>query len=479
MPPMKSRSPRSFPASRHVNRSMGSLAASLLTSTLLVVGCSSFGAVYPPRPPATPGAPIADPTPSRVVAHISVTSTGLKDGLDDQMPRTGEGNVDILRTKRRYTWTRDPLQVSFSQGRVVLDAHVKSTLDMPVGSLDLPFDIHVLAEPVISTEYKVKLQSLDVKVTSTDRRVKVVDHVAGVFDGISAELTTKLKDFNYDVKPGLEEAYARISKPIDLPIGDAKGCATLKVLGIEAGPTVIADGLEKDIALVVAPEVTLPCAAPATPPPLPPFANVSVVQPGPFTVTIPIAARYDELQKAMGMLFTDGKYFFSSEFPKLYLENPEIYESQGQIVLKVHIKGPVHKFGQDIDLNGDLFLSGHLQVADNELTIPDLESTIETKNFFLSLKAVADGDKIRDQARAALRLDLSERLKGVREKVSNDLTFGSAAACFKGDLDKIEVTSAHAHGNYLRVYVAVTARAAARMPCPAGPPSPGVASSAP
>ena len=45
-----------------------------------------------------------------------------------------------------------------------------------------------------------------------------------------------------------------MSKPIDLPIGDAHGCATLKVLGIEAGPTVVADGLEKDLALVVAPE---------------------------------------------------------------------------------------------------------------------------------------------------------------------------------------------------------------------------------
>ena len=59
---------------------------------------------------------------------------------------------------------------------------------------------------------------------------------------------------------------------------------------------------------------------------------------GPFTVVVPIAARYDELQKAMGMLFTDGKYFFSKEYPALYLENPEIYESQGQIVLKVEAR---------------------------------------------------------------------------------------------------------------------------------------------
>ena len=431
---------------------------------LVLAACSSFGAVYPPRPPATPGAPVADPSPSRVVAHITITGAGLKSALDEAVPKKGEGAFSLLRTQRRYTWERNPLDVGFSQGRIVLDAHIRSTVDMPVGSMELPLDVHVVAEPVVSTEYKVKLQSLEVKVTSTDRRLKVADQVGGVFDSIASELTAKLKEFVYDVRPVLEDAYARISKPIELPIGDARGCATLRVLGIEAGPTVVADGLEKDVALVVAPEVTLPCAA-SDPPPLPPFANVSQLQPGPFTVVIPIAARYDELARAMGMLFTDGKYFFSAEYPKLYLENPEVYESQGQIVVKVHVKGPVHKFGIDVDLDGDLYLAGHLSIVDNELQIPDLDTTIETKNFFLSLKALADGEKIRDQARAALRLDLSERLKGVREKVSSELTFGTPAACFKGSLDKIEVVSAHAHGTYLRVYVAVTARASATLPC--------------
>ena len=438
---------------------------------LLAGACSTFGPVYPPRPPASPGAPVSDPMPSRVVAHVAVTSVGLKTALDDAIPRKGDGSFAMLRTQRKYTWDRAPVEVAFGQGRIAIDTKVHAVVDMPVGSLEFPLDVHVVAEPVVSTEYKVKLQAADVKVTSSDRRLKVADFAAGVFDTIAAELGAKVKEFSYDIRPSLEEAYARVKKPIDFPIGDAHGCAKLKVLGVEAGPTVVADGLEKDIALVVAPEVTLPCA-PGEAPPLPPFSNVASVPPGPFTVTVPVAARYDELQKAMGTLFTDGKYFFSAEYPKLYLEHPEIYESQGQLVLKVHIKGPVHKFGLDLDLDGDLYLSGHLAVVDNEVQIPDLEPTIETKNFFLSLKAMADGSRIRDQARAALRLDLTERLRAVREKLSSELTFGGPAACFRGDVDKIEVTSAHAHGSYMRVYVAVTARAAATMPCPGPPPPP-------
>ncbi len=440
----------------------------LFLALVALASCSTFGAVYPPRPPSASGAPTADPMPSRVVAHVSVTSAGLRSAIDDAVPRTGEGSFALVGTQRKYKWDRKPFAVSFAQGRVILTTSVHANVDMPVGSLDFPLDVRVVAEPVVSTEYKVKLQGTEVKVASADRRLRVADHVAGVFDTITAELNAKLKDFTYDVRPSLEEAYARLSKPIELPIGDARGCATLKVLAIEAGPTIIADGLEKDLALVVAPEVTLPCAASA-PPPLPPFANVALVPPGPFTITVPIAARYDELAKAMTTVFTDGKYFFSTEFPNLYLENPEVYESQGLVVLKVHLKGPVHKFGIDVDLEGDVFFSGHLTVSDNELQIPDLEQTIETKNFFLSLKALTDGQKIRDQARASLRLDLSDRLKAVREKLSTELTFGGPAACFKGSVDKIELLSAHSHGTYLRAYVAVTARASAMLPCPTAP----------
>lgn len=439
----------------------------------LVGACSQFGAVYPPRPPATAGEPVSDPAPSRVVTHVTVTADGLHAALEDNVPKRGDGQFTLLHTQRRYAWDRGPVDVAFTNGKLALTAKVHANVDMPVGSLDFPLDLKVIAEPVISAEYKVKLQSTDVKVGSDDRRLVVADRVAGVFDTIQKQLDQKLHEFSYDVRPLLEEAYARVAEPIELPVGDVKACAELKVLGIEAGPTVVADGLEKDLAIVVAPSVTLPCPAAPERPPFPALANVAQVTPGPFTVTVPIAARYVELTKAFqSSLFTDGKYFFSAEYPKLFLRDPEIYESEGQLVVKMHVQGPVHKYGIDADLDGDLFLSGHLAVVDNEVSIPDLEPTIETKNFFLSLKAMLDGQKIRDQARNALRLDLSERLKAVREKISSDLSFGGPDACFKGDIDKIEVTGAHAHGTYVRVYVAVTARAAARIPCQAAAPPP-------
>jgi hypothetical protein len=45
------------------------------------------------------------------------------------------------------------------------------------------------------------------------------------------------------------------------------------------------------------------------------------------------------------------------------------------------------------------------------------------------------------------------------------MTFQAQRGCFEGDVDRIEVTGVHAHAAYLRVYVAVTARARLLVPC--------------
>ncbi len=446
---------------------------SLVTLSLLaVLGCSRFGPVYPPRPVASEGPPQADPDPARVVAHIAVTSAAMRTALDDAAPKTGEGTFPLLGTSRGYTWERGPLAVDFSQGRVVLTTKVQARVALPLEKLGVGLELRIEAEPVVSPAYAIKLQSLDVRVTSSDARLAVADRIAGVYGKIAEAITANLKDFTYDLRPLLEEAYARVSRPIELPMGEASACARLKVLEVEAGPTVLADGLEKDLALVVAPSITMPCpdVHEDGPPALPPLSNVASLASGPFTVTIPIAARYDELTRAMTMAFTDGKLFFSAEYPQLYLEKPEIYESQGAIVLRLHMAGPVHKLGIDAELDGDLYLTGHPAVVDNELRVPDLEPTIETRSFLLSLKAMTDGDRIRDQARAALRLDIGERLRDVRDKLGDGLTFGGEKGCFHGDVDRIEVTGVHPHAAYLRVYVTVVARARATFPCTSSTP---------
>jgi hypothetical protein len=401
--------------------------------------------------------------------HLAVTHAGLHDSLEALIPATGDGSVAVLSSDRHYLWTRSPLDVSFASGRIVVKLQVNANIDLPISSVDLPFDVEIAAEPVVNTEYALKVQSTDVAVHSDDGRSQLADQFGDVFAHVSAELESKLRDFSYDLRPMLTETYERLKAPLPLPMGQAEGCAELRVLGIEAAPLVLADGMEKDIALTIAPSITLPCRPAAQQAPLPPLANVTTVPTGAFTVTVPIAASYEELTRALGAVFTDGRLFFSTEHPKLYLEKPELYESDGSLVLALHIKGPVHELGLDTDLDGELYLVGHPTLVDNEIAFPDLEPTIETSNLLLSLKATSDSDNIKAQAKKALRLDLSERLASVRNKLSSNLTFGSSQECVTATVDKLELTELHAHASYMRVNIVVTARASASLPCATDP----------
>jgi hypothetical protein len=422
--------------------------------------------VYPPRPPAVPGLAVADPAPSKVVVHATVTGAALQHALDQQIPRNGSGTFPMLGGERHYLWSRKPVEVAFQQGRISVTAHVDSTVEMLGTTMDFPLDLAISAEPVVSSDYRARLQAAQVAVTSTDRRLKLAQSMGGALDKIREQIEQQLRSFAYDIRPIIAEAHGRIARPIDLPLGDARGCALLTVLGVEAGPTVLADGIEKDLAVVVAPSVTLPCVWPDKAPDLPPLANVAALPTGPFTVNVPVAARYEELQKAMVLAFTDGKLYFSKEFPQLYMEKPEVYASKDQLVLKLHINGPINKFGINMLLNGDLYMTGHPTVIDNEIRVPDLEPTIETQSFLLRLKAALDGDSIRDQAREALHLDIGDRLAEVRKKLSSDLTFGDNQGCLRSNVSKIEITGVHAHPSYLRVYVALTGQASVYLPCP-------------
>ncbi len=441
-----------------------------LLGLLALSGCVALGfdGVYPARPPDTPGEAIADPSPSRVVMHTTVTGGALKSQLDKAIPSNGVGTFPFVRGDRQFAWIRKPLDVGFSQGRIVVKLTVDAKADLPLYMMDIPLDVTIKAEPVMNSNYVAKLQSTEVEVKSSSTVVKFADVVADIIPKVKGQIEGKLADFSYDMKPLIAEANDRLAKPIDIPLGDAKGCAVVKVLAVEAGPTVLADGIEKDLALVVQPSVLIPCPEKPDTAPIPPLSNVATLQPGPFTVTIPVAAKYDELAKAMGLTFTEGKLFFSKEFKELYLEKPEVYASKDQLVLKLHLAGPIKK-PFDTTLNGDLYMVGHPVVEDNELKIPDLEPTIDSANFLLKMKQAFDGSTIRDQARAALHLDIGQRLSSAKEKLAKDLDFGDGTGCVKAAVQKIEISGVHVHQNYLRVYVTVTGTASMYMPCPTAP----------
>lgn len=464
--------PRPVRSALH-NRSAGAWVTSmrrpLSVLALLLSACASVP-LYPSRPRASVGAPPNDPVPAKVIVHLAVTADGLKQALDTRVPQGGESTFEF-RGPRALEWSRTPFALRFADDRVEVKTDLTLNVDLPfLGRMVVPVGVAVVGEPIITSDWKARLQGAKVKLESKDLRLRSAQGLAGAMETAQKRTEEFIETFSWDLSPQVREAYQKLSTPIALPAGEAQGCASLTVTSIEAGPTVIAGGLEKDVALVVEPSVTMPCSVHPISPEPPRLSNVATLPSGPFSVVVPIAARYDELAKAMSLAFTDGKLFFSSTYQELYLSNPEVFASSAdQLVVKLHLAGPIKAGGLSANLDGDLYFVGHPQIIDNELRVPDLEPTVETASFLLGLKASLDHDGIRDQARKALKLDLTERFAAVREKLSKDLPFEEGLGCVRSNVAKIEVTGVYPHASYLRVYVTTTAQAGVYIPCPTSP----------
>jgi hypothetical protein len=317
-----------------------------------------------------------------------------------------------------------------------------------------------------------------------------------VEEKLKALITRALDEFRMDVRPLVMDAFSRIARPIELPLGGLVACVELKIVALEAAPTVLADGVEKDLGLVILPSVTLPCTpvaslspaqapdggvpdadagtSPGVPPgdagtpapqlKLPLLQNVAALPSGPFTVVVPVAARYEELSAAIDRSI-NGKLYFSETHPELYLHHPQVYASDEQVVIRVLLGGKANVAGTKLDMDGEIYFSGHPRVIDNQITVPDLDITPGTAGELLKLKVAVDHDSLVDQARSAMRVDVSERLAAVKNKLSTELTFAEDMGCMRATVFRSEVTGIFPHEHFLRIYVTVDAQAGLYMPC--------------
>ena len=403
--------------------------------------------------------------------------------LAGSLPRSGEGEAELLAGQTlRYTWQREPVELRFDRGRIAVTVKVLGRFQL-LGERLFPISVTIIGEPVITPDFKALLQSTEVAVKADGPLDSVNRAVEEKLQGV---ISGTLQDFRMDVRPLLESAFARLARPIEVPVGDQVACAELRLAALEAGPTVLADGVEKDFAVVVLPSVTLPCtpvaslssSAPADGGPslpdagpvvassfkLPLLANVASLPTGPFTVTLPVAARYEELSLAFESAI-QGKLFFSEDYPELYLEKPHVYPSGDAVVIRMLLGGSARVAGLTIPMDGEIFFAGHPRVIDNQLAVPDLDITPGTAAELVKLKFALDGEAIREQARAAMRVDVSERLAAVKDKLSTELSFAEGEGCVRAEALRSEVTGIFPHETFLRIYVQVDAQASLYMPC--------------
>lgn len=462
---------------------LGAMPAALLAALgLAACGTSSSSSgrsLYPARPAAAGGAPIADPPLQRPTLHVALTQDGLGQLLHALVPSEGSGAYSLV-GERNYAWKRGPFALKFDDARKAILAHTEVTahVEVPGTSMDLPMHVDADVQPVLSADHKLVFQAVVVKVSSDDKRVRLAQWGAGLQTSIEEILKGELESLQIDFAPPLTALHQKLQQPVFIPLGDANACFSLDLRGIEAGPSIFAGGFEKQLALVVAPSITLPCSVQGVPvrpgDPLPAVAslprlhNASAIEGGPFKLQVPLAAGYPEIEKAMGLAFTNGKLFFSESNPGLYLYEPHIYASDGALVLSVKIGGQAH----DFDVTGEIFLTGHPRVRDNFLEVPDIHPTLETEQALVAIAAAVKQDELTAAVRKALRLDLSARFADLKQRlvqaleVELPLAQGVPPLCTRAEVGRLEVTAAEAHDPYLRVYVDTTATAAAYLPCP-------------
>ena len=488
---------------------MRQLAVALATASVVIAVCSACAtandvvtttapngrqrsSLYPARPSSQASAPIADPPLSRPTMHLTLTREGLQALLDTLVPASDTGSYALLGA-RTWKWQRSPFVLAFDDARKAMTAttDVTATVDVPGTSMIVTLQVVADVQPVLTSTHALVLQAVAVKVTSNDRRLKVADFAANLMSHVETTLRDKLTSLRVDLRPAFSSLHEKLGAPLFLPLSPASACFTLDLRAIEAGPSVLADGLEKQLALTIAPSLTMPCTmkdergdlvtideASTTPrslPPLPSLANASGVEGGPFKLTIPVAAGYDELQKAMSLAFVDGKLFISTDQPALYITNPEVFSSAGDVVVRVQLGGYVEKAGIQIDVDGDLYLAGRPTVRDNFLEFPDLKPTVETDQALLKAALALKGDELVAAVKRALRLDLSARMTTVKQKLIDSLTMrttivdGVAPLCTRVDIGRISVDEIAVHDPYLRATVTATAMLSASLPCAGEP----------
>lgn len=483
-----------------------------LLASLALLSCGGprleAQSLQPPVPASNGGRPVSDPPPSRIVIHATIFREALIRKMAESLPRSGEGDAAVMAGQTlHYTWHREPVTLRFDRGRVVVGVKVTGRYNM-LGARELPITLTIAGEPVMTADFKALLQSTDVQVVA-----------AGPMDMLNRSIEARLKDligktlddFRFDVRPLVAQAFSRLARPMEIPVGDQMACAELKVTNLEAAPTVLADGFEKDLGIVVMPSVTLPCtpvasltqtgdggttqfastsqdgsvspatyvaAAPsdagtvaadagtvaAEGVRMPLLQNVSTLPSGPFKVVVPVAARYEELSRALESSM-NGRLYFSASNPELYMEKPQVYPSDDTVVIRMQLGGKARVGSYSVGVGGELFFAGHPHVIDNQLSVPDLEITPGTASELVKLKFALDYASIRDQARQALRVDVSERLAAVKDKLSTQVSFDDELGCVRGQVLRSEVTGVFPHPSFLRIYVQVDAQLGIYLPC--------------
>jgi hypothetical protein len=440
----------------------------LAVVTLALAGCAHD----PPPPPSAPapgGVVAGGPRPSTAVLHLSLAGDALRAAIDQQIPQSPSGDFTLHGIKLRASLSREPVDLHFENDRVVL--HTTGTISVfgPVTGYNhkIPIDLTVRAAPVVASDYQVRLQDVDVDLHPTNPLLEKAAEVVGGLRWVDGLMRGKLGEVTYDLRPLLAQGATWANTPVKLPIDD-KSCVRARVSAVMAGPTILAGGFEKNLALVIAPSVYVEGATPTgqcdpttPPPPLPLLQNVEALQPGPFTVELPIDLDYGVVSREFGKRFIPAGGLRATPDHDLFLDQPRVYPSSGKMVIAMHLSGKVGRYQE----NGEIYLAGNPSAENGRFTVPDLAVTVESKDYLLKLANVVMSDDMAKSASAQMDFDLRPTIDSITANLTRRFPVENLG-CLIAGVDHVDVLGFEFHDASMRVRLAVTAHAEMDAPCP-------------
>lgn len=247
----------------------------------------------------------------------------------------------------------------------------------------------------------VRCRLTEAKVDVTERVQEVVQKA---LNGVSPKVDDELREA-VALRSRVEEVWGELQEPIRADSGVYLVLAPESVA--VAAPTARGTRLATLVSVTLHPRVEIGDRPQVSPRPLPDFGRVA---PGEgFRIALVAELPYETVNEALakelvGKSFTVRDRTFS-------VRGARVYASSGRLAMAVRVGG---------DARGTIYLTGTptYDTAAQVVSVPDLDFSVETKNVLGRAAEWLLYDRLIEQARAAARFPVGDRVAGLQRDVT-------------------------------------------------------------
>jgi hypothetical protein len=405
--------------------------AVLCLLTVLMTGCQHKINIAQPIPPVLTPPPVEDSTLSTVtsirlgsvckqldglIPHPIAENPGhpcFQYGVYQHTPLTCGGNANVFTASFQVAYKAGQRcgVAGVGQASCGFDSERYATVaSTAMISWDHNWHANVIVTPHITLDSACNITAANINVNSfvLGKIQPTADDLAGQAPGKVAAIT--------DIKGKATNMWSTLNQPLSL--GDNLWLMLHPKTVMAANPDLGADNaITLSAGMSAQPEVIVsPTAPPASNTPLPPLQNGPISNQ--FHVALVGSLSWDDATKLLSSSFA-GKQYKAGPLHNIILDHVNVLGNGNTMIVAVGVTG---------NINGTVYLQGTPTYVRSrngkpveEIEVPDLEFTPETRNVLAASAAWVLHSTIRDELRAKAVFPLGHRLTDLRTKLEAGL----------------------------------------------------------